>query len=153
MINSLILMLSQYNKNGKFPNIFKCIWLVATALMSFSSLNFTFLLIEIVSFLLMSHCTYFFNRFSFKFNALLSVFSVLVYSVFVDIMCYFLLSAWCGNQSLIQYIMNGIIFNSKYVLSNGLTLIAVTLVSKYLKNYLDKHLESTLLLFKTKSHN
>lgn len=154
MLSSLILMLSQRSKNPKIANVFKYIWTIFITIACFSNLSFSF--IEIVSFMLTTVCIYLANRFGSKVNTLLSVFSILIYSIFVDIMCYFAMPAWHAGQSLIQYVLNGIIFNSKYVLFNALIMATVIMYSKPIKKLsknLATHLGMISLLFKTKSHN
>ena len=142
MISSLILMLSQYNKNRKIANIFMCIWFLYAIVISFDNFDFKFLSIGIASFLLTTFCIYFVSRFVSKFSVLLSVCSTIIYSVFIDIVCYFLLPTWCENQSLIQYLIRGVMFNSKYLLSNAFVMIIVVLFSKFSEDLLEKHVRT-----------
>ena len=142
MISSLILMLSQYNKNRKIANIFMCIWFLYAIVISFDNFDFKFLSIGIASFLLTTFCIYFVSRFVSKFSVLLSVCSHIIYSVFIDIVCYFLLPTWCENQSLIQYLIRGVMFNSKYLLSNAFVMIIVVLFSKFSEDLLEKHVRT-----------
>lgn len=133
MISSILLMLSQYNKNSKMANIFKCLWIIVAMIISVINFNSAFLLVEIASFLLTTGCIRLANRFGSKINTCLSVISILIYSIFVDTVCYFVLPAWSENQSLIQYITGGLIFNSKYAIINIVVLAAIVSCSYFLK--------------------
>ena len=70
-----------------------------------------------------------------KINAILSVCSILVYSLSIDIICYYVLPSWAKGQSLIQYITNGFLFNYKYVFVNAAAFMLVVLCSKLFKRY------------------
>ncbi|NCC71097.1 hypothetical protein EOM09_05950 [bacterium] len=51
-----------------------------------------------------------------------SVFSILVWSVLVDVVCYFAFPSMIFGQTIFTYILNGILFNFKYVFYNILYL-------------------------------
>ena len=135
MWNSLILMFSQYDKNRKIANAFKCIWFIYLSIIIFFNFDLTFLIIEVSSFLLTTIFIRLVNGFVPKANAVLSIFSILIYSFFIDVICYNVLPVWRENQSLSQYIMNGFIFNGKYVFLNIVIFLSVNFCLRYLRNH------------------
>ena len=119
MIHSLILMSSSYRYNNKNLNIiFKLIWLIYLILKFSYDFNLTFLFINLGTFLFVSGLIYHVSKFCSKLNKILSVTSILVYSFFIDILCYYMFPTLSNGQSLFTYVMNGFLFNYKYVFSN-----------------------------------
>lgn len=120
MLVSLLLMFSQY----KFNWVFKILFFLYILLIY--SNNFSvFLGINILCFLLVTIICYFTSKTIPKLNLLLSAISILLYSVIIDIICYFLYSEFSMGQNLIFYIINGVIFNCKYVVVNMIILYLV----------------------------
>jgi hypothetical protein len=56
--------------------------------------------------------------------------SILLYSLCIDVVCYFSYSSFVFDQNLLNYVWNGVVFNSKYVFLNGLALTLVVLLKK-----------------------
>ena len=135
MLNSLILMFSQYDKNRKVSTVFKIVWALYAIAASFFNFNLLFSAINISVFLLITGDIYYISKVYPKINAILSVCSILIYSLFIDIICYYILPSWAEGQSLIQYITNGFLFNYKYVFLNAAVFALIVLCSKLFKRY------------------
>lgn len=133
MLNSLILMFSQYDKNRKVSTIFKILWVLYAIAASFFNFNLLFSAINISVFLFMTGAIHYISKIYHKINAILSVCSILIYSLFIDIICYYILPSWAEGQSLIQYITNGFLF--KYVFLNAAVFALIVLCSKLFKRY------------------
>ena len=131
MLNSLVLMFSQYDKNRKVATIFKIFWVLYAIASSFFNLLFS--AINTSAFLLMTGIIHYISKISHKINAILSVCSILIDSLFIDIICYYILPSWAEGQSLIQYITNGFLFNYKYVFVNTAAFALTVLRSKLFK--------------------
>lgn len=142
MLNSLILMFSQYNKNRNVSTIFKILWVLCAIAASFFNFNLLFSAINISVFLLMTGAIHYISKICPKINAILSVCSILIYSLFIDIICYYILPSWAEGQSLIQYITNGFLFNYKYVFLNAAVFALVVLCSKLIKKYKTREFEN-----------
>lgn len=140
MLHSIILMFSQYSKNRKISNIFKVIWILYAIAALFFNPNPWFLLVNVSVFMLVTGFVYCISKFYPKINAFLSVGSILIYSLFVDIVCYYALPNWAVGQSLAGYVMNGFLFNYKYLFLNVAVFGAVSLCSAILKKYRESQL-------------
>ena len=124
MINSLFMLGSSYNKNKIVSCIFFIAWIVYMLIGSDLSLGLTFPIINAIVFIIISiSINLIKNR---KLNTILSVFSILIWSIVIDIICYFLYPMMVGEQSIFSYIFQGILFNGKYIFSN---IIAVGIIS------------------------
>ena len=124
MINSLFMLGSSYNKNKIVSCIFFIAWIVYMLIGSDLSLGLTFPIINAIVFIIISiSINLVKNR---KLNTSLSVFSILIWSIVIDIICYFLYPMMVGEQSIFSYIFQGILFNGKYIFSN---IIAVGIIS------------------------
>ena len=124
MINSLFMLGSSYNKNKIVSCIFFIAWIVYMLIGSDLSLGLTFPIINAIVFIIISiSINLVKNR---KLNTILSVFSILIWSIVIDIICYFLYPMMVGEQSIFSYIFQGILFNGKYIFSN---IIAVGIIS------------------------
>lgn len=134
-------MFSQYNKNSKISNIFKFIWILYAVVASFFNSNPWFSLVNLSVFALVTGFVYGISKFYSKINAFLSVTSILIYSLFVDVVCYFVLPNWVHRQSLIQYVTNGFLFNYRYVFLNATVFGVVVLISKIYNNYKEKSIK------------
>ena len=124
MINSLFMLGSSYNKNKIVSCIFFIAWIVYMLIGSDLSLGLTFPIINAIVFIIISiSINLVKNR---KLNTILSVFSILIWSTVIDIICYFLYPMMVGEQSIFSYIFQGILFNGKYIFYN---IIAVGIIS------------------------
>ncbi len=134
MINSLLMLGGSSNK--KISKVFIVTWLAYMVFGSNLSLGLTFPIINAITFLAI---TLLINKIkNNKANAVLSITSILIWSVTIDIICYYLYPTMSSNITLINYIFNGILFNYKYIFTNvlalslikGLSIIKKTLTEK-----------------------
>lgn len=81
-------------------------------------------------------------------NTIVSVFSILIWSILIDVACFYMYPQFTMGQSIIAYIGNGIAFNAKYVLSNVVALSFVYgcdfVAKKLLKTAKEKSLASSM---------
>lgn len=63
-----------------------------------------------------------------------SVLSILVYSLLIDLICYYTIGCLV-KQSLLEYIVNGLLFNLKYVYINIVVMVVYTTAIRVLKKY------------------
>ncbi len=126
MINSIFLMMSQYNRLGsKIKSIFILLWLLYAVFKASNHVNF--LLINIFVFATITCLAKIFK--SAKFNSIFAILSILIYSVLTDVICY-LFSYNVIHQNIVNYIINGIIFNIKYLYINLLLATISNIVIK-----------------------
>lgn len=134
MINSLLMLGGSSNK--KISKVFIVTWLAYMVFGSNLSLGLTFPIINGITFLAI---TLLISKIkNNKANAVLSITSILIWSVTIDIICYYLYPTMSSNITLINYIFNGILFNYKYIFTNvlalslikGLSIIKKTLTEK-----------------------
>lgn len=134
MINSLLMLGGSSNK--KISKVFIVTWLAYMVFGSNLSLGLTFPIINGITFLAI---TLLISKIkNNKVNAVLSIASILIWSVTIDIICYYLYPTMSSNITLINYIFNGILFNYKYIFTNvlalslikGLSIIKKTLTEK-----------------------
>lgn len=63
-----------------------------------------------------------------------SVLSILVYSLLIYLICYYTIGCLV-KQSLLEYIVNGLLFNLKYVYINIVVMVVYTTAIRVLKKY------------------
>ena len=125
MINSLLMLGGSSNKN--ISKIFIVVWIAYMLFGSNLSLGITFPIVNAITFLTI---TLLISKIKNKsVNAVLSITSILTWSVIIDIICYYLYPTMSSNITLIQYVFNGILFNYKYVFINILALSLVKILS------------------------
>ncbi len=118
MINSLLMLGGSSNK--KISKVFIVTWLAYMVFGSNLSLGLTFPIINGITFLAI---TLLISKIkNNKVNAVLSITSILIWSVTIDIICYYLYPTMSSSITLINYIFNGILFNYKYIFTNVLAL-------------------------------
>ena len=125
MLNSILLMLSQCKQNTKRANVFKLIWIIYTVFFSF-----VYCSINLIAFILISLFIHYISMFGSKINKILSVCSILLYSFFIDIICYYTFPTWANGLPLLKYIINGFLFNYKYVFTNIIILTSIIMFHK-----------------------
>ena len=125
MINSLLMLGGSSNKN--ISKIFIVVWIAYMLFGSNLSLGITFPIVNAITFLTI---TLLISKIKNKsVNVVLSITSILIWSVIIDIICYYLYPTMSSNITLIQYVFNGILFNYKYVFTNILALSLVKILS------------------------
>lgn len=121
MINSLFMLGSSFNKNRKVSVAFMIGWVAYIIINQlylglFPILNAIVFLIVTISINLVKNN---------KVNTILSIFSILIWSIIIDIICYYMYPLFSSNQNIFAYIWQGILFNYKYIFSNT---IAVSII-------------------------
>ena len=130
MINSLFMLGSSYNKNRKVSVLFLILWISNMVINYNFSLGIVFPIINASIVILISIVI---NRIkSKKLNTVLSVLSILIWSIVIDIICYFMFPVMRANQNIIQYIFQGILFNYKYVFINIFAISIMIYVNRLL---------------------
>ena len=105
MINSLLMLGGSSNK--KISKVFIVTWLAYMLFGSNLSLGLTFPIVNAITFLVV---TLFISKIkNNKANTVLSIASILIWSVTIDIICYYLYPTMSSNITLINYIFNGIL--------------------------------------------
>lgn len=116
MINSLFMLGGAYNKNRKISITFIFGWIIYMIINYDFSLGYIFPVINALVCLLVSISI---NLIKDKtFNTILSVSSILIWSVVIDIICFFMYPTMALGQDIFSYIFQGILFNYKYIILN-----------------------------------
>ena len=116
MVNSLFMLGGAYNKNRKISIAFICGWIIYMIVNYDFSLGYLFPLINALVCLLVSISI---NLIKDKtLNTILSVSSILIWSIVIDIICFFMYPTMILGQDIFSYIFQGILFNYKYIISN-----------------------------------
>lgn len=131
MLNSLLLLGSCYNKHKKISLLFTIALIFNLFIIQFGHVNIVFFISNIILMLLISLQNKKIKNNSIKLIS--SSFSILIWSVMIDIICYYMFPLFNSNLSIFSYIMNGIIFNIKYVVMNTIILISINII-EYLFN-------------------
>lgn len=78
-------------------------------------------------------------------NTLFAICSKLIYSVLIDIFCYCIFSKIRFSYSFFNYILSGLIFNTKSIFINIITMLIILLIYKYtqIKKYVVTKLENS----------
>lgn len=123
MLNSLLIFGSSYNKSKKISLLSFILMIINVLFVQYGKMGMNFVLINL---LLMSVITFGIRLIgNNKVNATLSVLSILIWSVCIDIVCYYMYSKFAGGLSLPMYVLNGILFNIRYVFFNAAVLSVI----------------------------
>ena len=122
MLNSLLMLGSSYNKNKKVSYLFMMVWAIYMA-MNQKMLSLGFSLINVFVFWGVTIAIHLVKNK--KLNTVLSVFSILIWSIVIDIICYYLYPLYSHHLSIFGYIWQGILFNYRYVLVNIVAVIII----------------------------
>ncbi len=132
MIHSLFMFVGSYNKNRKVSALCILGWIGYMFLNYNYTFGMTFPIVNLLTFLVVTiGINLIGNR---KANTILSIISILIWSIIIDIICYFLFPFAVGNQSIIAYVFNGILYNYKYVFFN----ITAFLIWEFGDGYLEE---------------
>lgn len=126
MINSLFMLGSSYNRNRKISVVFMICWIAYMFIRSDEALGATFPMVNAIAFLGISIIINLVKNK--KANTILSVSSILIWSIAIDTICYFMYPALTSGQTIFGYIFQGILFNYKYILTNIIAVCLITLV-------------------------
>ena len=132
MINSLFMLGGSYNKDRKISILFLTAWILYMLInydfslgLAFPLINAIVLLTVTISIKLIS------NK---KVNTIMSIFSILIWSIIIDIVCFYMFPMMSAGQSLINYILQGILFNYKYIFVNIVAICGINLIILLKKN-------------------
>ena len=123
MINSLFMLGSSYNKNRKVSIAFIIGWIAYMFIGSNLTLGLTFPMVNAIVFLSLSIIINLIKNK--KVNTILSICSILIWSIVIDTICYFAFPMLVGDQNIFGYIIQGILFNYKYIFSNIIALCVI----------------------------
>ena len=141
MLNSLFMLGSSYNKNRKVSFIFFISWLVYMISGTDITLGLKFPVINALVFIGISlGINLVKNRTA---NTILSVISILIWSIVMDTICYFVFPS--GTQNLFGYIFQGLVFNFKYIFFNVIAICGIYV--------LDIIVEKVITIVKSKCYN
>ena len=132
MINSLFMLGGSYNKDRKISILFLTAWILYMLINYDFSLGLAFPLINaIVLFTVTISINLISNK---KVNTIMSIFSILIWSIIIDIVCFYMFPMMSAGQSLINYILQGILFNYKYIFVNIVAICGINLIILLKKN-------------------
>lgn len=136
MLSAILLMFIQCSKNYRFRVFFGLAWFLYDLFFAmFFNFNLLFFSINctVVTFItcLFDITKKFCNE---RVVIAFSVLSILVYSLLIDLICYYTIGCLV-KQSLLEYIVNGLLFNLKYVYINIVVMIVYTTAIRVLKKY------------------
>lgn len=130
MLNSLLLFGASLGKNKKISKLISLILIINLLIVQLGKVNIYFTIFNIS---IMFGLTYIIRNISNKkANAITSVLSVLIWSILIDSVSYYIFP-FSNNLSILQYIMNGILFNIRYAFINCSVLFVLEVLS-YFKN-------------------
>lgn len=116
MVNSLFMLGGAYNKNRKISIAFIFGWIIYMIINYDFSLGYIFPVINALVCLLVSISI---NLIKDKtLNTILSILSILIWSIVIDTICFFMYQTMALGQDIFSYIFQGILFNYKYIISN-----------------------------------
>lgn len=139
MINSLFMLGGAYNKNRKISMAFICGWVIYMITNYNFSLGYMFPIINILVFLLISISI---NLIKDRIiNTIFSISSILIWSIVIDAICFFMYPTMIGGKDIFSYIFQGILFNYKYIISNIIVICAINVIVM-LKNLIINNLKN-----------
>ena len=132
MINSLFMLGGSYNKDRKISILFLTAWILYMLINYDFSLGLAFPLINAIVLLTVTiSINLISNK---KVNTIMSIFSILIWSIIIDIVCFYMFPMMSAGQSLINYILQGILFNYKYIFVNMVAICGINLIILLKKN-------------------
>lgn len=121
MINSLFMLGSSYNKNRKVSITFMIGWIAYMTIRQFYLGIFP--IVNAIVFLIISvSINLIKNK---KVNTVLSILSILIWSIIIDVICYYMYPLYSTGQNIFGYVCQGILFNYKYIFSNIVAICAI----------------------------
>lgn len=136
MINSLFMLGGSYNKDRKISILFVTAWILYMLINYDFSLGLAFPLINAIVLLTVTiGINLISNK---KVNTIMSIFSILIWSIIIDIICFYMFPMMSAGQSLINYILQGILFNYKYIFVNIVAICGINLIILLKKNIIKR---------------
>ena len=134
MINSLFMLGGSYNKDRKISILFLTAWILYMLINYDFSLGLAFPLINAIVLLTVTiSINLISNK---KVNTIMSIFSILIWSIIIDIVCFYMFPMMSAGQSLINYILQGILY--KYIFVNIVAICGINLIILLKKNIIKR---------------
>ena len=146
MINSLFMLGSSYNKDNKISIIFIIGWIIYMLVNYNFSLGYIFSIINISILLIITISIKLINNK--KLNTILSIMSILIWSIIIDFICYFMYPTMANGQNIISYIWQGVLFNYKYIFTNVMTICSINLILFINEKIKEKNLKKKIVSIK-----
>ena len=128
MLNSILLCGSSYNKYKKISFILFSIMLLR---LLFVQTNQVINLFTIINAILLGGIPLLINRVkNDKTKKVLSILSIIIWSIMIDVVSFYMLPQLTGGATLFTYILKGIAFNIKYLISNIMFIVAIEVINK-----------------------
>ena len=138
MLNSMLLLCSCYKKNKKISNLCTILMIFNLFIVQYKKVMMSFFIINVI---LMAAISIMSKKIkNEKLNTIISVFSVLIWSVMIDVICFYIMPLYDFNMNIFSYTLNGIFFNLKYVVSNVAIVVLINCI-----NYLITFLKSKII--------
>ena len=143
MLNSLLMLGSTNKKMKKINYVCAIIWIGYMLLNAKLKTGLIFTIVNLIVFLStfvlgqVVKCKYS--------NTAISIFSIIIWSIVIDIISFYMYPQFTMGQNIISYIGNGVVFNARYIFSNIAVLSAV-----YGLDYATKKIPSLLKMKKEK---
>ena len=133
-----------YNKNKKISIFFIISWIIYMLVNYNFSLGYIFPIINISILLIITiSINIIKNK---KINTILSIMSILLWSIIIDIICYFMYPAMANGQNIMMYIFQGILFNYKYVFTNIIAICIINLIIYIKEKVKEKYIKKKTVL-------
>ena len=136
MVNSLFMLGGAYNKNRKISAAFIYGWIIYMVINYDFSLGYIFPFINALVCLLVSISINLIKDRTL--NIILSVSSILIWSIIIDTICFFMYPTMVGGQNIFSYIFQGILFNYKYIVSNIILVCFINGIIMLVDNFQSK---------------
>ena len=139
MLSALLLCGSSYNKYKRFSFVCYIVLIVNLLVTQLNSVSNLFLVINLALFAiipLLINCIK--NKYL---KAVFSVLSIIIWSILIDIICYYMFPKFVFGMTIPMYLYRGIVFNAKYVFYNVLLVGAISLFEKLYDKILVKNTE------------
>jgi len=136
MINSLFMLGGAYNKDKKISLAVIFGWVIYMMVKYNFALGAIFPLINIVVYLvIVLGIRMIKNQTA---NTVLSISSILLWSIVIDTICFFMYPEMTMGQNLFSYVANGIAFNYKYMFANAVAVVAINGIIKLEEYFIKK---------------
>lgn len=138
MLNSMLLLCSCYKKNKKISNLCTILMIFNLFVVQYKKVMMSFFIINVI---LMTAISIMSKKIkSETLNTIISIFSILIWSVVIDVICFYIMPLYDFNMNIFSYILNGIFFNLKYVIYNFAIIVLINCI-----NYLITFFKSKIL--------
>jgi hypothetical protein len=123
MLNSILLLGSSYNKHKKISFFFTIALILNVIIVQLGQVKISFFLCNLSLLLIISFINKKITNKKIKFFS--SICSILVWSIGIDIFCFYMFPLFTTNVNLWCYILKGILFNLKFVIYNAIILLSL----------------------------